>query len=157
MKALKNLIIMFLCIFAFSSCANEMYVYDDMYTSGYNTTTIITFGTPVYIDGYVSYYFYKGYYWYPYYRGNYMYFYRRHKPISGYYNKYGRYYNYYNYNNRRNDGGRIMSSRSTTTNSTVSTRTRTYNNQSSSSTRTQTVQSPSSSSSTRSTTGARRR
>ena len=100
-----------LLICSFNSCAYDMYDYDySYYTGEYNSVTIITTGTPIYIDGYISYYFYNGYYWYPYYRGTTIYFHRRPRPMSMYAYRHSRFYHSRQYNNYQheyyNRGGR---------------------------------------------------
>ena len=104
MKRFRNLIIALLLVCSFNSCAYDMYDDYSYYNMGdYNTVTIITMGTPVYIDGYVSYYFYNGYYWYPYYRGTTVYFHRRYRPLSMYAYRHSRFYHSRQYNNYHHD------------------------------------------------------
>lgn len=77
MKKIKVMIIFLMSLFIFSSCETySQVIYDEerievvTTTSNISYSTIITYGTPFYIDNILSYYLYNGIYYYPYYWNN---------------------------------------------------------------------------------------
>lgn len=85
MKKIKYFLIMLFAVISFSACsttfASTQQYDDDTYTTVSTTvdfSTIVTYGTPYYIDNILSYYLYRGIYYYPYRYNNYWYFYPSH-------------------------------------------------------------------------------
>lgn len=86
MKKFKSILIAFvlsLTMLSFTGCETVYAAtYDDVYTDPEISVSVITtYGTPIYVDGVISYYIYRNLYYYPFYYDNVLYYRSFYRPL----------------------------------------------------------------------------